>query len=389
MKKLYSRFLITSKAPRHAELRNDGIGITSETPYICSLSQLARDFIDAASAIGIPYALINTAFPFLKRKMISEKEREEFKKRECRIFDQRHVINFSTIPCYMDNRYCNAITPFWEFQSGMLEHRPGLFDGADVVIAYSDFLKEYFESLLPKRTRILKFRYPYRPAKINIPEHAVLRKMFDLPETGFLVFYNFDYSSSYGRKNPEAALAAFADAFPASSDDAIMIFKTSHAKDHPADATKLRDVAKKLGIEKRTVFFDNYMPREKLLLLTAAANAYISLHRGEGLGMGMLEAMTLSVPVIATNFGGNTDFVTPDTAYPVPYTLVDVQSDMTAYNYVAKWAQPDVDAAASFLRQVHDTPEQAKQKSQKAAAFIAKTYSDETFREDISSFLAI
>ncbi len=389
LKKLYTRFLINSRIPKGIPLLNNGVGITSEITYIRSLSQLARDFIVSIAQTDIPYALLNTAIPFRRGDLISQKEIEAFKKLECHTFNQRHVIHFSTIPCYKNKRYCNAITPFWEFQSGMLEHRPGLFDGADVIIAYSDFLKEYYESLVPSGVRVLKFRYPYSPIKVDLPEKVFLRKMFNLSESSFVVFFNFDYSSSYERKNPEGALKAFAAAFMSASYDACMVFKTSHSLDHPIESKKLRSLAAELGISNRTFFVDDYMPREKLLFLTACSDAYISLHRGEGLGMGMLEAMTLGIPVVATDFGGNTDFVNIQTAYPVPYKLTAAKSDMPAYDFVSEWAQPDVEVAASFLRQIYSDREEAKQKISKAKNFIESNYSNENFRNDLLTFLAI
>ena len=68
--------------------------------------------------------------------------------------------------------------------------------------------------------------------------------------------------------------------------------------------------------------------------------------------MGMLEAMSLNVPVIATAYGGNTDFVREDTAFPIPYRLVPAHTDFAAYTQVAEWAEPDVDAAAEDLKQL-------------------------------------
>ena len=389
LKKLYTRFLVARRSPPVGQLLDSGIGIASEITYVRSLSQLARDFVSAIAQTDIPYALLNTAIPFRKGDLIAKDEVQAFKKLECKKFNQRHVIHFSTIPCYKNKRFCNAITPFWEFQSGMLEHRPGIFDGADVIIAYSNFLKEYYESLAPSGVRVLKFSYPYRPENIDLPKKAILRGMFGLPLSSFVVFFNFDYSSSYGRKNPEEALEAFAAAFPVNSDDACMVFKTSHSSIHPTESKRLKVLANELGISSRTFFFDDYMPREKLLLLTAASDAYISLHRGEGLGMGMLEAMTLGVPVVATDFGGNTDFVKDNTAYPVPYRITKAKPDIPAYDFVSDWAQPDKDAAAALLRRIYDNREESAQKVAMAKSFIAKNYSDETFRCDLSTFLAI
>ena len=385
--RLYDRMLISRHSPKAIDLKNDGIGIVAEIKYICSLSQLARDFVTAISQTDIPFSLLDASIPLPGRKSIAPTEKSFFSNLACTSFNQRHVIRFSTIPCYKDKRFCTAITPFWEFSSGMLEHRRGLFDGADAVIAYSDFLKSYYESIAPSGLKILKFHYPYFPTHANIPDKSTVRNDFNLPKDAFIAFFNFDFGSSYARKNPEAALLAFSEAFPTPSDDSLFVFKTSHAPEHPNERKNLAAFAKKCGIERRVRFFDDYLPRKDLLALTSACDAYISLHRGEGLGMGMLEAMTLNVPVVATDYGGNTDFVRPDTAFPVPYKLVAAKPDIPAYEFVTEWAEPDTSAAASALRQIRDNPAVAAAKTSAASSLITRQFSKESFTSDLQAFM--
>ena len=387
-KMAYNRHLIRAKCPRSTTLRNNGVGIVAETNYICSLSQLARDFIDKAAQTDIPFALINSSVPFLSHTTIKDDEAAHYHALECCRFDQRHVIHFSTIQCGMDKRFCNAITPFWEFQSGMLEHRPGIFKSADVIIAYSNFLKDYFESLVPHGVKVIKFRYPYFPlSKANYDKTAI-RRRFHLPENDFTVFFNFDFGSCYERKNPEATLKAFATAFP-SGDETALVFKTSHAEEHQAERSALQTAAAKLGIGSRTHFIDEHLSRKDVIELTAASDVYISLHRGEGLGMGMLEAMLLNVPVVATAFGGNTDFVRTDTAFPIPYKLVPAHTDDPAYLAVREWADPDISAAASALRRLHDDRALAAATAHAATAFVTDYFSLENFKSDLRTLLSL
>ena len=387
IKRLYDRMLIARHSPKAADLKNDGIGIVAEIKYICSLSQLARDFVTTISQTDVPFSLLDASIPLPGRKSIAPAEKAFFRKLACTSFNQRHVIRFSTIPCYKDKRFCTAITPFWEFSSGMLEHRRGLFDGADAVIAYSDFLKSYYESIAPSGLKILKFHYPYFPTHANITDKSAVRNDFNLPKDAFIAFFNFDFGSSYARKNPEAALLAFSEAFPTPSDDSLFVFKTSHAPEHPNERKNLAAFAKKCGIERRVWFFDDYLPRKNLLALTSACDAYISLHRGEGLGMGMLEAMTLNVPVVATDYGGNTDFVRPDTAFPVPYRIVAAKPDIPAYEFVVEWAEADTSAAASALRQIRDNPAVAAAKTSAASSLITRQFSKESFTSDLQAFM--
>lgn len=386
VKNIYNRLLIKAHYPANGCLRNDGIGIVAETDYICSLSQLARDFIDKISATSVPYRLLNASMPIVRHPTIKADELAHFHGFVSSDFDQRHVIHFSTIKCGVDRRYINAITPFWEFQSGMLEHRPGVFDGMDIVIAYSDFLKEYYESLVPSGVRVLKFNYPYTPPQIDQVDKADIRQRFSIPSDSFVVFFNFDYNSCYERKNPEAVLRAFAIAF-SGADDALLVFKTSHSAEHPQKVAQLHDLARLLGIWDRIRFVDQYLSRRDVLSLTAAADVYISLHRGEGLGMGMLEAMSLKVPVVATAYGGNTDFTTAETSCQISYRMVDAKTDDLAYQCVRQWADPNVEDAATWLRKLRDSYDFRNRLNVCAQKLIDKKFGIKTFVDELHEYI--
>ena len=86
----------------------------------------------------------------------------------------------------------------------------------------------------------------------------------------------------------------------------------------------------------------------------ATADCYVSLHRGEGFGLTMAEAMALGKPVIATGYSGNLDFMSPTNSLPVGYRLLEITEDAGPYAKGMHWADPDVDHAASLMRKVFD-----------------------------------
>jgi glycosyltransferase involved in cell wall biosynthesis len=98
------------------------------------------------------------------------------------------------------------------------------------------------------------------------------------------------------------------------------------------------------------------MSRGKVNGLIAACDAVISLHRSEGFGLILAEAMYLGKPVIATGWSGNMDFMTSSNSCVVPYELVTLERDHGYYKAGQRWAEPDVDAAASFLRRLVEEP---------------------------------
>ena len=106
---------------------------------------------------------------------------------------------------------------------------------------------------------------------------------------------------------------------------------------------------------------DEVMRRDEVDQLMADCNAYVSLHRSEGFGLTLAEAMTHGKPVIATGHGGNTDFMTADNSYLVPYRLVELARDVGPYRKDWHWAEPDVDHAAALMRHVYERRDLARE----------------------------
>jgi glycosyltransferase involved in cell wall biosynthesis len=165
----------------------------------------------------------------------------------------------------------------------------------------------------------------------------------------FTVLAMADTRSSLARKNPAGAVQAFAEAFgddPAAQlllkltgpDDAVMAFKAT-----------LGSLARRSNVE----ILRGHLDDEGLSALYARADVLLSLHRAEGFGLPMLEALARGIPVVATAWSGNTDFTGSANSVAVPYRLVPVQDAAAIYNGSC-WAEPDMAAAAAGLRRLAD-----------------------------------
>ncbi len=140
-----------------------------------------------------------------------------------------------------------------------------------------------------------------------------------------------------------------------------------------------------MGIAERLVLVTDNLARREMLSLIASCDAYLSLHRGEGLGLGMLEAMSVDVPVIATDYGGNTDFCKEETAFLVPCHLVKPQTTFPLYKHVREWAEPEVGVAAEQLKALFSDSALREAKVLAARSFVERQYGTEAFGAKISS----
>jgi glycosyltransferase involved in cell wall biosynthesis len=160
----------------------------------------------------------------------------------------------------------------------------------------------------------------------------------------------FDFNSSLARKNPQGAIAAWAQAFGADA-DAVLTLKTQNGADFPDALAQLRRIA-----PPNVRIVDEAWPYDEVKRLIAGADVLVSLHRAEGFGLTPAEAMALGTPVLATGWSGVMDFMDPDSAILIAATQVKVKDPQGIYPAGQSWAEPDLEAAAAGLRRLRDEP---------------------------------
>jgi glycosyltransferase involved in cell wall biosynthesis len=232
----------------------------------------------------------------------------------------------------------------WEMPEVPPEWRPAAACVNQIWVP-SRFTAAALESLAPGRIKIVP-----PPLSVVPPvASAASRSDFGLPQDAVVVLVSFNLASSFARKNPFAAVAAFRGAF-GDRPDRILVLKVSHPEHAPADFARLIQMAQapNIRVDSRTLSPDDRHA------LTACADIVLSLHRGEGFGLVMAEAMLLGKPVIATGWSGNTDFMDSTNAALVAYRLAPARDDRSVYRGL--WAEPDVAEAATLLRTLADDP---------------------------------
>ena len=179
-------------------------------------------------------------------------------------------------------------------------------------------------------------------------DQAEARRYFQLPELAYLFCFSFDLNSSMHRKNPQAILRAFQQAFKADDVSVGLVIKAHKPNKPNIHWQALKALAEQ---DRRLIIVEQTLPRDELLALYAACDCFVSLHRAEGYGRGIAEAILLGKQVIATGYSGNVDF-----CYGLPQVhlidsqLVDVNSGEYPYGEGQHWAEADSTQAASAMR---------------------------------------
>jgi glycosyltransferase involved in cell wall biosynthesis len=206
----------------------------------------------------------------------------------------------------------------------------------------------------------------------RIDARPLSRSELGLPK-GFVFLFAFDFDSVFERKNPIATIEAFSRAF-SGREDVHLVVKTVRGDAHPEDLDLLCAAA---GAHRNVTVRDGYVTREEHQALVAACDAFVSLHRAEGFGLHLAEAMALAKPVVATAYSGNLDFMDESNSRLIPYELVPIPPGCDPYPTDARWAEPDVAAAAEAMREIVDDPALAKTLGERAASDIARLHSPE------------
>lgn len=249
---------------------------------------------------------------------------------------------------------------FWELENVPEEWREGI-EAVDAVMVASSFTEEAFRRVTDKP--VFRVALPL----MNLEASDASRGDFGLPEDAFVFLASFDFNSSIHRKNPFGAIAAFTSAFPRSRDDVRLVIKSSNGHRYPEQMSRLRDAA---AMDPRILIRDQVLPIAHMRALQNCADAYVSLHRAEGFGLGLAESMAMGKPVIATAWSGNMDFTNAGNSCLVGFRLVSVREGEYPHGTGTRWADPDTGDAAVWMRRLVDEPGLAARIGRRAASEI-------------------
>lgn len=213
-----------------------------------------------------------------------------------------------------------------------------------------------------------------------------MRAQFGIPDDAFLVSTIFSAGSSVNRKNPEAVLKAFSQ-FAAGHPKAFLLMKASGNPARDERLAALIATASQIG---QVRIVTENLPSSAINGIIRQSNAYISLHRSEGFGLTVAEAILGGTPVVSTNWSGTVDFCDPQNTWSANCTLVPVVDTHPEFAGLrnARWADPSADHAARQLQDIADSPQRAADKAAGARDFLLRYLADRTYEKALQQIKA-
>ncbi len=340
--------------------------------HALGLGSAARGYAQALKVVGVPTSTATVALEHMQLpdELDADYGRHEF---EDLLHDGLHgfelvAVNPDELPAFVDRvgkRYFHGPRiGIWGWETNSIPARwAPAFDLVDEIWVYSRFMAENIGAATSVPVIAL-------PPPVQAPALASEPLRLGVPD-GYLFLFVFDYLSTIQRKNPVGLIEAFKRAFEPGEGPQLLI-KTINAPLRPlAEEAVLWAAHGRDDIH----VIDRSLSGAERDGLMAACDCYVSLHRSEGFGLTMAEAMAIGKPVIATGYSGNVDFMNAANSYPVDYEIGLVGSDCEIYPADGEWAQPSVEHAAQLMRRVVERPEEAAAIGARAREDIARELS--------------
>jgi len=330
------------------------------------IGESSRGFAYALRAADIPHVLINITENAHRNLDSSFKDFSD---------NNPHAINLIHVNAdmaqyffrdkqskFFKDRYNIGIW-YWE-----LDAFPDVFSKSfryyDEIWVTSDFMAHAISKASP--VPVIKMPYPFY---FDVSDADSNRSSFGLSMDDYVFLFLFDFYSVFERKNPLGVIRAFRNTFK-QDENAKLVINCINSKVNPKAFEELKEVCTSHNVK----ILDGHLSRKDYKSLMKVSDCYVSLHRSEGFGIVMAQAMNLKKPVIATGYSGNMEFMNVNNSFLVKYNLAQLERDYGPYQKGNVWAEPDLDHAAQLMRLVYEDKEKTKIIAERASADIKQLF---------------
>lgn len=269
---------------------------------------------------------------------------------------------------------------FWELENFPEDWRLAI-DQVDEIMVSSAFVEQAMRRICNKPVT----RVPLPLASAG-NDSGLQRGHFDLRDDDYVFFCSFDFNSTVARKNPHAVINAFCRAFPRGDEKVTLLIKSSNGDRNTVALMQLLSAAAR---DPRILVRDDMLERRDLQALHRCIDVYVSLHRCEGFGLGMAEAMCMGKAVVATAYSGNMEFMTATNSCLVNYRMIPVRRGEYPYADGQQWADPDPRHAAQHMRSLYEDRALGRRLGETAARDMARDFSVEACMKVLAQRLSL
>jgi glycosyltransferase involved in cell wall biosynthesis len=286
---------------------------------------------------------------------------------------------FKALGDWRTQRSYNILRTYWELPTAPQEWAP-LLERIDEIWAPNAFVADALRPIFEGPISII-------PPCVEVDEQPeVDRAHFGMRDDIFYFLFSFDYFSYPARKNPVGVIRAFQEAFPDPGEKVGLVIKSTGSQDNFPEIKAVIIAAAKRDPRIRVI--DGTLSRPEIVSLMACSDSYVSLHRSEGFGLGMVESMAYGKPVIGTDFSGSTDFLSQETGFPIACEIRPVRRGEYVYYEGQVWAEPDILAAARAMREVFAGSPEVARRAATGQAFVRERYSRGTVGRQVADRFA-
>lgn len=343
-----------------------GVNIVGYLRAELGIGEAARLIVAAVRHAGVPHAIVPYEETSSRQDHPLEQGTSEQPEYDVNLIcvnaDRLPAFTYDAGPGFFQHRY--SIGVWWWEVAEFPEWMHPAFDIVNEIWVGSQHIAQSLERATSKPVLVF-------PLPLQIPEEpSRSREELGLPDR-FVFLFSFDFFSVFQRKNPLALIDAFTRAFEP-DEGPVLVLKSINGDREVAELERLRAAAAE---RPDIIVRDEYLSASDKNALMGTSDCYVSLHRSEGFGLTMAEAMAFGRPVIATAYSGNLDFMDNENSFLVPYGLTSIPEGCDPYPSGGAWADPDVEEAANLMRYVYEHPEEAATRGARAREHIRTAHS--------------
>jgi glycosyltransferase involved in cell wall biosynthesis len=327
---------------------NSGINVIGWFTAESGLGESARSTLRAASAADIPVRAVSFTADCMSRMQerlpnqpVADIPADGF----VNLFHVNidHFLSSYKAP-WLDKFKSGYVVAYWVWET---QYLPKYLEPPLALVDEIWTPSSFCQGVFSRRSRVPVIKIPHC-VELETSD-KITRADLALPEDKFIFLAMADFLSTPERKNPLGALEAFLRAFGQNPEGVAMVLKISNGYLRPDVMEQIRTI---IDRSSAALLLDGYLERPYVNSLISNCDCYVSLHRAEGFGLPIAEAMYLGKPVIATGWSGNMDFMNINNSLPVNYALVELDNDCMHYPKGSVWADPDLDHAAEQMQKV-------------------------------------